>query len=92
MGRRRNQRRYSRVSRPPGDFFATVVAERDAFRTAIGGGTVAGANGSFGGPRRETGTACPTVVEDPTVLPNDFFNVNSPRGLVLSIRPASGSW
>ena len=30
-----------------------ITATRDAFRTAVGGGTVAGANGSFGGIRRE---------------------------------------
>ena len=32
---------------------ATVTAARDAFRTDLGGGTVAGSNGSFGGLRRE---------------------------------------
>jgi hypothetical protein len=32
---------------------AAITPMRDDFRTAIGGGTVAGANGSFGGVRRE---------------------------------------
>lgn len=32
---------------------AAVTPTRDAFRAAVGGGTVAGANGSFGGLRRE---------------------------------------
>ena len=32
---------------------AAITSTRDAFRTAVGGGTVAGANGSFGGLRRE---------------------------------------
>src|SRR6185437_7101615 len=32
---------------------AAIIGTRDAFRSAVGGGTVAGANGSFGGLRRE---------------------------------------
>ena len=32
---------------------ASITATRDAFRAAVGGGSVAGANGSFGGLRRE---------------------------------------
>ena len=32
---------------------AAITPTRDAFRAAVGGGTVAGANGSFGGVRRE---------------------------------------
>jgi hypothetical protein len=32
---------------------AGITPTRDAFRTAVGGGTTAGANGSFGGVRRE---------------------------------------
>ena len=32
---------------------AAITPTRDAFRAAVGGGTVAGANGSFGGLRRE---------------------------------------
>ena len=32
---------------------AAITATRDSFRAAVGGGTVAGANGSFGGLRRE---------------------------------------
>src|ERR1700686_4028839 len=32
---------------------ASITPARDAFRTDLGGGTTAGANGSFGGLRRE---------------------------------------
>ena len=32
---------------------ASITAARDAFRLVLGGGDVAGANGSFGGLRRE---------------------------------------
>jgi len=63
---------------------ATVTAERDAFRLAIGGGTTAGANGSFGGVRREINwDGVPNALADPNLLPDDFFNVNSPRGVVF---------
>jgi len=69
---------------------ATVTATRDAFRTAIGGGTTAGANGSFGGLRREVNwDGVPDARSDPNPLPADFFNVNSPRGVVFST-PGSG--
>lgn len=69
---------------------ADITSTRDAFRSAIGGGTVAGANGSFGGQRREINwDGVPDGRSDPNALPNDFFNVNSPRGAVFST-PGSG--
>lgn len=69
---------------------AAITPTRDAFRAAIGGGTVAGANGSFGGVRREINwDAVPDRFADPNRLPADFFNVNSPRGLVYST-PGTG--
>lgn len=69
---------------------ATVTGMRDAFRAAVGGGTTAGAHGSFGGLRREIHwDGVPDVRADPAPLPGNFFNVNSPRGAVLST-PGAG--
>lgn len=69
---------------------AQITATRDAFRSAIGGGAVAGANGSFGGKRFEINwDGVPNTRADPSALPGNFFNVNSPRGAVLST-PGTG--
>ena len=69
---------------------AAITSTRDLFRNAVGGGTVAGANGSFGGLRREINwDGVPDVFADPNALPGDFFNVNSPRGVVFST-PGTG--
>ena len=69
---------------------AAITPTRDAFRVAIGGGTVAGADGSFGGVRREINwDGVPDARADPIPLPADFFNVNSPRGVVFST-PGTG--
>jgi PEP-CTERM motif len=69
---------------------AAITPTRDAFRAAIGGGTVAGANGSFGGLRREINwDGVPAGFSDPNPLPADFFNVNSPRGVLYST-PGTG--
>ncbi|MGE5452046.1 MAG: PEP-CTERM sorting domain-containing protein [Acidobacteriota bacterium] len=64
---------------------ALITATRDAFREAVGGGVTAGANGSFGGVRREINwDGVPNAKADAAFLPNNFFNVNSPRGAVFS--------
>ncbi|MEY2576839.1 MAG: hypothetical protein QOF80_2326 [Verrucomicrobiota bacterium] len=65
---------------------APATAARDNFRAAIGGGTTAGANGSFGGVRREINwDAVPANFAAPNTLPFDFFNVNSPRGVLVYV-------
>jgi len=69
---------------------AGITPIRDDFRAAIGGGTVAGANGSFGGVRREINwDGVPDMFSAPNNMPPDFFNVNSPRGAVFST-PGTG--
>jgi hypothetical protein len=67
-----------------------ITPTRDFFRSAVGGGSVAGANGDFGGVRREINwDGVPDGFSDPNPLPGDFFNVTSPRGLVIST-PGTG--
>lgn len=69
---------------------AAITATRDAFRLAVGGGNVAGPNGSFGGLRREINwDGVADAFADPNPLPGNFFNVNSPRGVVFST-PGTG--
>jgi len=69
---------------------AAITPTRDAFRNAIGGGTIAGANGSFGGLRREINwDGVPDAFADPNALPGNFFNTTSPRGVVFST-PGTG--
>jgi len=69
---------------------ASIVTARDLFRLDLGGGTVAGANGSFGGVRREINwDGVPAALAAPNNLPFNFFNVNSPRGVVFAT-PGTG--
>jgi hypothetical protein len=69
---------------------ASITPARDAFRVALGGGTLAGANGSFGGVRREINwDGVPAAFAAPNNLPPNFFNSNSPRGAVFST-PGTG--
>jgi hypothetical protein len=67
---------------------ASITPARDAFRTDLGGGLVAGANGLFSdatGARREINwDGVPDAFAAPSNLPANFFNVNSPRGVVFS--------
>jgi hypothetical protein len=51
---------------------------------------IAGANGSFGGLRREINwDGVPNSLSDPNALPANFFNVSSPRGAEFST-PGTG--
>jgi hypothetical protein len=69
---------------------ADITAARDQFRVDLGGGTVAGANGSFGVLRREINwDGVAAGASAPNNLPANFFNVNSPRGAILST-PGTG--
>lgn len=69
---------------------AGITPTVDAFRLAIGGGSVAGGSGSFGGLRREINwDGVPAGLADPNALPGDFFNATSPRGVVFST-PGTG--
>lgn len=77
---------YESAGNSPG----AITSMRDDFRTAVGGGAVAGPNGSFGGLRREINwDGVPNALSDPNALPANFFNINSPRGAVFST-PGTG--
>ena len=69
---------------------AAITAVRDLFRFDVGGGLSVGANGLFGGIRREINwDGVPDAFAAPNSLPLNFFNANSPRGAVFST-PGSG--
>lgn len=69
---------------------ASATAARDLFRDDLGGGIVSGANGSFGGLRREINwDGVPDGASSPFNLPGNFFNTNSPRGVVITT-PGTG--
>jgi hypothetical protein len=69
---------------------AAITSARDAYRADLGGGTTAGANGSFDGVRREINwDGTPEAQSSPNSLKPDFFNTNSPRGVVFET-PGSG--
>src|ERR1043165_4603673 len=64
---------------------SNATTMRDNFRSAIGGGTTAGADGSFGGVRRESNwDTAPASQSAPNNLAANFFNTTSPRGVVFS--------
>lgn len=69
---------------------ASLTPVRDQFRSDLGGGTTAGANGSYGGLRREVNwDGVPASLSAPNSFPADFFNLTSPRGLVVAT-PGTG--
>lgn len=68
---------------------ATIQSFADAFRTALGP-LNSNVVGSFGSGRREINwDGVPDNYAAPNALPADFFNVKSPRGVVLST-PGTG--
>lgn len=69
---------------------SAVQGAFDQFRIDLGGGTTAGPAGSFGGIRREINwDGVPGIFSAPNNLPANFFNVNSPRGVLFST-PGTG--
>src|SRR5262245_21687884 len=69
---------------------ADVTAARDQFRADLGGGVTAGANGGFGGVRREVNwDGVPDLKASANPFPADFFNTTSPRGVVFAT-PGAG--
>jgi hypothetical protein len=78
------------ITSASGPTAAAITPARDRFRLDLGGGTVAGANGLFGGVRREINwDGVPDVFSAPNDLPADFFNTVSPRGVIFST-PGTG--
>lgn len=68
---------------------ASITPTVDAFRAALGA-LNANVPGSFGSGRREINwDGVPDIFAAPNALPADFFNVNSPRGVVFNT-PGSG--
>lgn len=68
---------------------ASIQATVDSFRATLGA-LNPNVAGSFGTGRREINwDGVPDIRADPNSLPADFFNVNSPRGVVLST-PGTG--
>jgi hypothetical protein len=63
---------------------ASIQATVDAYRTDLGG-LNPNVAGSFGSGRREINwDGVPDALSAPTFLPANFFNVNSPRGVVFT--------
>jgi len=68
---------------------AAIQSTVDAYRSALGA-LNPNVAGSFNSGRREINwDGVPDALAAPNLLPADFFNVNSPRGVVLST-PGSG--
>src|SRR5712691_9799403 len=65
---------------------AGIQALVDAYRADLGGGPPnANVAGSFGSGRREINwDGVPDALSAPSLLPANFFNVNSPRGVVFT--------
>ncbi|WP_447984259.1 PEP-CTERM sorting domain-containing protein [Nitrospira sp. Nam74] len=69
---------------------AAIQSAVDAFRSDLGGSLNSNVAGSFATGRREINwDGVPDNLAAPNNLPSNFFNVNSPRGVLLST-PGSG--
>jgi len=74
------------VQQAAGTSVAAIQSAVDAYRNDLGTLNPAVA-GSVGSGRREIGwDGVPDALSAPNLLPGDFFNVNSPRGVVFSTR------
>lgn len=63
---------------------AGILPALEQFRAILGGGPAPGPNGSFGDLRREINwDGVPDALSAPNFLPPNFFNANSPRGVVF---------
>ena len=77
------------VSSASGDSPAAISSTVEAYRVSLGALNL-NTIGSFGSGRREINwDGVPDVFSAPNNLPANFFNLNSPRGVVLST-PGSG--
>jgi hypothetical protein len=74
------------VQQAAGTSVAAIQSTVDAYRNDLGTLNPA-VPGSVGSGRREIGwDGVPDAFSAPNLLPGDFFNVNSPRGVVFSTR------
>src|SRR5947209_4536567 len=77
------------VQQAAGPFTGSIAPAIDQFRSDLGG-TINGVGGTFASGRREINwDGVPDSFSAPNNLPANFFNVNSPRGVVFST-PGSG--
>jgi hypothetical protein len=63
---------------------AAISASMDAFRSDLGGNNNAAGNPTQGGRREINWDGVPDTVAAPNLLPVDFFNKNSARGVVFA--------
>lgn len=69
---------------------ASIQADVDAFRALLG--TNNGVGGAFTAGRREINwDGVPDSFSAPNFLPNNFFNANSPRGVVMTVSDEQGT-